>query len=173
MQTVSTQKGFTLIELIIVIVLLGILAVTAAPKFLNLQDDARDSVLQGMAGSLESASSVIYGKSLINDVAGTSDGSESVNVGNSTTVSVVYGYPDAATTANFTSILDSDIGNTGGDYQTAVVTGTPTKILIYYAGFGDYATTAPSAAGAACAVEYTNATAEGERPVITVNTCVL
>ena len=46
MQKVSTQKGFTLIELIIVIVLLGILAVTAAPKFLNLQDDARDSVLQ-------------------------------------------------------------------------------------------------------------------------------
>ncbi|MEC8489586.1 MAG: prepilin-type N-terminal cleavage/methylation domain-containing protein, partial [Pseudomonadota bacterium] len=44
MQKVSTQQGFTLIELIIVIVLLGILAVTAAPKFLNLQDDARDSV---------------------------------------------------------------------------------------------------------------------------------
>ncbi|MED5332261.1 MAG: prepilin-type N-terminal cleavage/methylation domain-containing protein, partial [Pseudomonadota bacterium] len=42
MQKVSTQQGFTLIELIIVIVLLGILAVTAAPKFLNLQDDARD-----------------------------------------------------------------------------------------------------------------------------------
>ncbi|MED5521016.1 MAG: prepilin-type N-terminal cleavage/methylation domain-containing protein, partial [Pseudomonadota bacterium] len=41
MQKVSTQQGFTLIELIIVIVLLGILAVTAAPKFLNLQDDAR------------------------------------------------------------------------------------------------------------------------------------
>ena len=51
MQKVSTQQGFTLIELIIVIVLLGILAVTAAPKFLNLQDDARDSVLEGIAGS--------------------------------------------------------------------------------------------------------------------------
>ena len=45
MQKVSTQQGFTLIELIIVIVLLGILAVTAAPKFLNLQDDARDATL--------------------------------------------------------------------------------------------------------------------------------
>ena len=67
MQKVSTQQGFTLIELIIVIVLLGILAVTAAPKFLNLQDDARDSVLEGIAGSLESASSVVYGKALINE----------------------------------------------------------------------------------------------------------
>ena len=82
MQKVSTQQGFTLIELIIVIVLLGILAVTAAPKFLNLQDDARDSVLQGIAGSLESASSVVYGKALIADAAGTSDASQDVDVGN-------------------------------------------------------------------------------------------
>ena len=108
MQKVSTQQGFTLIELIIVIVLLGILAVTAAPKFLNLQDDARDSVLEGIAGSLESASSVVYGKALINDVAGTCDGSDDVNIGTGT-VSVVFGYPDAATAANFTNILDADI----------------------------------------------------------------
>ena len=37
------QGGFTLIELVVVIVILGILAVTAAPKFLNLQDDAKNS----------------------------------------------------------------------------------------------------------------------------------
>ncbi|BFN31164.1 hypothetical protein VHTUMSATKI_13590 [Vibrio harveyi] len=39
------NKGFTLIEMVVVIVLLGILAVTAAPRFLNLQDDARDATL--------------------------------------------------------------------------------------------------------------------------------
>lgn len=39
------NKGFTLIEMVVVIVLLGILAVTAAPRFLNLQDDARDETL--------------------------------------------------------------------------------------------------------------------------------
>ena len=44
------QAGFTLIELVIVIIILGILAVTAAPKFLNLQDDARYSAAQGVAG---------------------------------------------------------------------------------------------------------------------------
>ncbi|QDG33438.1 type II secretion system protein [Alteromonas mediterranea] len=169
MQKVSTQKGFTLIELIIVIVLLGILAVTAAPKFLNLQDDARDSVLEGIAGSLESASSVVYGKALINDVAASSDGSDSVNIGNTTTVSVVYGYPDAATAANFTNILDADINNTNGEYATVAV--DEDTILIYYTGAYDGAPD-PAAANSACSVAYTNSTAEGERPTITVNTCV-
>ena len=174
MQKVSTQQGFTLIELIIVIVLLGILAVTAAPKFLNLQDDARDSVLQGIAGSLESASSVVYGKALINDVAGTSDGSDDVNIGTGT-VSVVFGYPDAATAANFTNILDADINtvddddNLVGDYATVAV--NDDTILIYYTGAYDGAPD-PAAANSACSVAYTNSTAEGERHTITVNSCV-
>ncbi|GHY14243.1 MSHA biogenesis protein MshA [Vibrio cholerae] len=42
------QGGFTLIELVVVIVILGILAVTAAPRFLNLQGDARKASLQGL-----------------------------------------------------------------------------------------------------------------------------
>lgn len=46
----TNQRGFTLIELVVVIVILGILAVTAAPRFLNLQSDARISALQGMKG---------------------------------------------------------------------------------------------------------------------------
>ena len=166
MQKLSTQKGFTLIELIIVIVLLGILAVTAAPRFLNLQDDARDAVLQGVAGSLESASSVVYGKALI---AGQTGSTGSVNVGSGTSVTTVFGYPNAATEANFTNILDADFTN---EFGTAVITGTPDAILIYSTAFGDYANTAPSASGAACSVEYSNTTSADVRPVITVNSCV-
>ncbi len=59
------QAGFTLIELVIVIIILGILAVTAAPKFLNLQDDARTSTLKGVAGSLNSAGAMVYSKSVL------------------------------------------------------------------------------------------------------------
>ncbi|WP_274878983.1 type II secretion system protein [Vibrio harveyi] len=56
------NKGFTLIEMVVVIVLLGILAVTAAPRFLNLQDDARDATLEGYAGALLASIGIIAGK---------------------------------------------------------------------------------------------------------------
>lgn len=48
------NQGFTLIELVVVIIILGILAVTAAPKFINLSSDAQASTLKGMAGAMKS-----------------------------------------------------------------------------------------------------------------------
>ena len=59
------QNGFTLIELVVVIIILGILAVTAAPKFINLQSDARVSTLQGMKAALQGANSLYYSKAAI------------------------------------------------------------------------------------------------------------
>ncbi|WP_028771405.1 type II secretion system protein [Shewanella waksmanii] len=62
------NQGFTLIELVVVIIVLGILAVTAAPKFINLQSDAYESTLQGMSGALLSANNLVYSKAAINGV---------------------------------------------------------------------------------------------------------
>ena len=59
------QQGFTLIELVVVIVILGILAATALPRFVDLTDDASRAAVAGVAGGLSSASAINVGGCLV------------------------------------------------------------------------------------------------------------
>jgi MSHA pilin protein MshA len=61
----NINHGFTLIELVVVIVILGILAATAAPKFIDLSSDARIATLESLEGSMRSASSLVNLKAKI------------------------------------------------------------------------------------------------------------
>lgn len=56
-----TQAGFTMIELIVVIVILGVLAAVAMPKFVDVSSDAKSAALQGVVGAATSAMNVNYG----------------------------------------------------------------------------------------------------------------
>jgi MSHA pilin protein MshA len=158
------QSGFTLIELIIVIVILGILAVTAAPQFFNFGSDARESTVRGLQGSINGAADLVYARSAIQGEETDATGEVNVGSGTSAAVDTVFGYP-AATAEGLQAALN--ITATDWDIQTTGTTGTDGQIRFSPAGFND-----PNSSFAEieeCSVTYSEAADEDTRPVVEVN----
>ncbi|NVN83594.1 prepilin-type N-terminal cleavage/methylation domain-containing protein [Vibrio sp. Scap24] len=85
----KSRNGFTVIELVVVIVVLGVLAAIAAPRFLNLSSEAKIASLHGLGGSVKEANQLVYSQAVI-------EGQEKLSAGsvtfNGTEVKTQWGY---------------------------------------------------------------------------------
>ncbi len=167
----TQQKGFTLIELIIVIVVLGILAVTAAPQFINFSSDARASTLNGLKASMQGASDLVYGKAAIAGKESSADDGATPTPGyaSASGVDVVYGYP-AGTATGITAALNIDVADWAIAYTAGATIGTDTSTVRFTpvdlqpAGFD----AADHTSITECYVQYADVTTVGNRPAIAV-----
>ncbi|OEE31492.1 MSHA biogenesis protein MshA [Vibrio genomosp. F10 str. ZF-129] len=112
-ENVMKKSGFTLIELVAVIVILGVLAVVAAPRFLNLQESARVSVLEGVAGAMEGVITQVNAKAAI---AGLTPSNSNPTAGSSSNAQgdYVIDFGIGTVEVDWATLCPESVGESGG-----------------------------------------------------------
>lgn len=172
------QSGFTLIELVVVIVILGILAATAAPKFMNLQGDARVSALSGLSGAVKSAINLSYSKAILKGVENQKSGK--VCADNSSPcaleVNLTYGKP-AGTESGILRAMDIEseafTESSSKDWVYSKIAATKTTpAILYIMQSGAASINKDNMDGtkdfSLCALKYTEAKSVTENPKVEV-----
>ncbi|MDV5170946.1 type II secretion system protein [Photobacterium rosenbergii] len=168
------QGGFTLIEMVVVIVILGILAVTAAPRFLNLQGDARASTMEGLKGAINGATGIVYGKAAVEGKEQLDGRDEDVSDAVVDNIKISFGYPQADADGLTASLkLDLASDNNKGEWRVAYdADDAPYKAAYTLAAISLPSGDSPfeQIQATECYVEYTEAVSGTEAEVKVINT---
>ena len=121
------QAGFTLIELVMVIVILGVLSAVALPKFVDLGKDARTAAIKAVEGSMRSANAIVYAKAAVANQMG-AIGTVTIS---GTAVATVYGFAKDGAELKNAMDLGTDFTASTTDILHAGATDT-TKCKIVY-----------------------------------------